>query len=108
MVLLDEPAAGLNSGEKDQFKDILRKVKDRGITVLLVEHDMGVVMDISDTITVMNFGHKIAEGTPREVSETRTSSKHTWGSTDAEHRGSSRQLWPHRGSARHFHRGRDF
>ncbi|HPS70026.1 MAG TPA: ABC transporter ATP-binding protein, partial [Candidatus Cryosericum sp.] len=69
MVLLDEPAAGLNSGEKDQFKDILRKVKDKGITVLLVEHDMGVVMDISDTITVMNFGHKIAEGTPREVSE---------------------------------------
>ena len=69
MVLLDEPAAGLNSGEKDQFKDILRKVKDRGITVLLVEHDMGVVMDISDMITVMNFGHKIAEGTPREVSE---------------------------------------
>ena len=69
MVLLDEPAAGLNSSEKDQFKDILRKVKDRGITVLLVEHDMGVVMDISDMITVMNFGHKIAEGTPREVSE---------------------------------------
>ena len=69
MVLLDEPAAGLNSSEKEQFKEILLKVKDRGITVLLVEHDMGVVMDISDTITVMNFGHRIAEGTPQEVSE---------------------------------------
>ncbi len=69
LVLLDEPAAGLNSGEKEQFKEILLKVKQGGITILLVEHDMGVVMDISDTITVMNFGNRIAEGTPQQVSE---------------------------------------
>lgn len=69
LLLLDEPAAGLNSAEKDYFKKILLEVKKRGITILLVEHDMGVVMDISDLITVMNFGEKIAEGTPEEVSE---------------------------------------
>ncbi|MCE5192659.1 MAG: ABC transporter ATP-binding protein [Candidatus Cryosericum sp.] len=69
LVLLDEPAAGLNAGEKEQFKEILLKVKQGGVTILLVEHDMGVVMDISDKITVMNFGNRIAEGTPQEISE---------------------------------------
>jgi len=69
LVLLDEPAAGLNAGEKEHFKEILLKVKQGGVSILLVEHDMGVVMDISDKITVMNFGNRIAEGTPQEISE---------------------------------------
>jgi branched-chain amino acid transport system ATP-binding protein len=71
LILLDEPAAGLNSSEKENFKGILREVKNNGTTILLVEHDMGVVMDISDIVTVMNFGHKIAEGSPTEVASNR-------------------------------------
>lgn len=69
LIMLDEPAAGLNNSEKEYFKHILQRVKKSSITILLVEHDMGVVMDISDTVTVMNFGNKIAEGKSSEVSE---------------------------------------
>ncbi len=68
LILLDEPAAGLNTSEKETMKQILKSVKDSGITILIVEHDMGIVMDISDKVTVMNFGEKIAEGEPSEVS----------------------------------------
>lgn len=68
VILLDEPAAGLNTAEKETMKQILKKIKDSGITILIVEHDMGIVMDISDKVTVMNFGEKIAEGKPEEVS----------------------------------------
>lgn len=68
LILLDEPAAGLNTNEKETMKQILKSIKDSGITILIVEHDMGIVMDISDMVTVMNFGEKIAEGDPSEVS----------------------------------------
>jgi branched-chain amino acid transport system ATP-binding protein len=68
LLLLDEPASGLNTAETEAFAEVLLQVRDRfKLTVLLVEHDMGLVMNISDTITVLNFGRKIAEGTPRDV-----------------------------------------
>lgn len=67
LLLLDEPAAGLNSEEKIHFREILRKLRDKGITLLIVEHDMELIMDISDVITVMSFGNKISEGKPHEV-----------------------------------------
>ncbi len=67
MLLLDEPAAGLNAHETELLDDILRQIVARGITILLVEHDMNLVMGISDHITVLNFGKKIAEGPPRTV-----------------------------------------
>jgi branched-chain amino acid transport system ATP-binding protein len=66
-LLLDEPAAGLNNEETLFMADLIAKIKERGVTVLLVEHDMGLVMDISDHIVVLNFGKKLAEGTPAEV-----------------------------------------
>jgi branched-chain amino acid transport system ATP-binding protein len=68
LLLLDEPASGLNTSETQAFAELLRAVRDRfKLTVLLVEHDMGLVMNISDTITVVNFGRKIAEGAPADV-----------------------------------------
>ncbi|MBP8612602.1 MAG: ABC transporter ATP-binding protein [Candidatus Atribacteria bacterium] len=69
LVMLDEPAAGLNDEEKIELKKVLLKIKDMGITILIVEHDMGIVMDISDIVTVMSYGEKIAEGTPEAVSK---------------------------------------
>jgi len=68
LVLLDEPAAGLNDEEKEEMKKVLLKLKEIGLTLLVVEHDMGIVMDLSDVITVMNYGVKIAEGDPETVS----------------------------------------
>jgi branched-chain amino acid transport system ATP-binding protein len=68
LLLLDEPASGLNTAETEAFAEILLQVRDRfKLTILLVEHDMGLVMSICDIITVLNFGRKIAEGTPRDV-----------------------------------------
>jgi branched-chain amino acid transport system ATP-binding protein len=67
LLLLDEPAAGMNPAEKRSLQDLIRRIRDTGRTVLLIEHDMGLVMDISDHITVLDFGQKIAEGLPREV-----------------------------------------
>ena len=67
LICLDEPAAGLNETETRTAADLIRRIKERGITVLLVEHDMKVVMDISDHIMVLNYGEKIAEGSPAEV-----------------------------------------
>lgn len=71
LVLLDEPAAGIPTAEKGALKSVIRKIRDAGTTVLLVEHDMELVMDISDSVSVMDFGQKIAEGTPAEVSSDR-------------------------------------
>ncbi len=67
LVCLDEPAAGLNETETRAAADLIRSIKKKGITVLLVEHDMKVVMNISDEIMVLNYGEKIAEGSPEEV-----------------------------------------
>jgi branched-chain amino acid transport system ATP-binding protein len=67
LLLLDEPAAGMNPAEKRSLQDLIRRIRDSGRTVLLIEHDMGLVMDLSDHITVLDFGQKIAEGLPREV-----------------------------------------
>ena len=67
LLLLDEPAAGLNSDETEEFMDVLRAVRESGRTLVLVEHDMQLVMGISGTITVMDFGKKIAEGAPADV-----------------------------------------
>jgi ABC-type branched-subunit amino acid transport system ATPase component/ABC-type branched-subunit amino acid transport system permease subunit len=67
LLLLDEPAAGLNAAETETLVELLFQICDRGITILLVEHDMSLVMNVSDHITVLNFGKKIAEGSTEEV-----------------------------------------
>jgi branched-chain amino acid transport system ATP-binding protein len=67
VLLLDEPAAGFNPQEKVELGQLIRKIRDRGFAVLLIEHDMSLVMDISDRVSVLDFGQKIAEGTPKEI-----------------------------------------
>jgi ABC-type branched-subunit amino acid transport system ATPase component len=67
LLLLDEPAAGMNPRETEELDEIITRVRDRGITIILVEHDMRLVMDISDRVTVLNFGTKIAEGPPNVI-----------------------------------------
>ncbi len=67
LILLDEPAAGLNMTEIKMISQLVRKIRDQGVTVILVEHQMDLVMDISDEILVLNYGTKIAEGKPREI-----------------------------------------
>jgi branched-chain amino acid transport system ATP-binding protein len=67
LLLLDEPSAGLNDTETQEMKHLIGRMRDRGITILLVEHDMKLVMGVSDRIVVLNFGKKIAEGTPDQI-----------------------------------------
>jgi len=67
LALLDEPAAGMNEQETEQLVHDVRRIRDEGITVFLVEHDMSMVMSVSDKIVVLNFGRKISEGTPAQV-----------------------------------------
>jgi branched-chain amino acid transport system ATP-binding protein len=67
LICLDEPAAGFNPAEKVQLMELIRKVRDKGYTVLLIEHDMKLVMGVTDRIVVLEFGRKIAEGTPSEI-----------------------------------------
>jgi branched-chain amino acid transport system permease protein len=67
LLLLDEPAAGLTAPDIRELMAIIRKIRDHGITIVLIEHHMDVVMAISDTVTVLDFGQKIAEGTPSQV-----------------------------------------
>lgn len=67
LILLDEPFTGMNPEETGRMMELVRLVRDRGVTVMLVEHDMQAVMGLCETITVMNFGTLLAEGTPEEV-----------------------------------------
>jgi branched-chain amino acid transport system ATP-binding protein len=67
VLLLDEPAAGCNAVETEEIDHLIRQVADRGVAVVLVEHDMKLVMKISDRILVLERGRPLAEGTPREV-----------------------------------------
>jgi branched-chain amino acid transport system ATP-binding protein len=67
ILLLDEPAAGLNATESREIDEVILKVAESGVTVVLVEHDMKMVMGISDHIVVLDYGKKLAEGTPKEV-----------------------------------------
>ena len=69
LLLLDEPAAGLNIVETAQLGELIKKIRENGITVLLVEHDMSLTMTVSDKIIVLDQGRKIAEGLPRDVQE---------------------------------------
>ena len=67
LLFLDEPAAGMNPQETDALMKTIRKIRSLGITVVLIEHDMKLVMNICDTITVLNYGQNIAQGTPSQI-----------------------------------------
>ncbi len=67
LLLLDEPAAGMNPREKDELLGLIREIRARGITIFLIEHDMKLVMPVSEHIVVLDYGKKIAEGTPKEI-----------------------------------------
>jgi branched-chain amino acid transport system ATP-binding protein len=69
MIFMDEPAAGLNSRETMELAALIRTIRESGISVVLVEHDMELVMDICDRIMVLNLGRTLAEGTPRDIQE---------------------------------------
>ncbi len=67
LLLLDEPSAGMNPQEVRELNDLIQKIRNRGITIFIIEHNMRVIMDICDRIAVLDFGQKIAEGLPAEV-----------------------------------------
>jgi branched-chain amino acid transport system ATP-binding protein len=68
---MDEPLTGMNLEESRRFVELIRGIRDRGITLMVVEHDMKAIMGLSDRIVVLNYGRKIAEGTPKEVRNNR-------------------------------------
>jgi branched-chain amino acid transport system ATP-binding protein len=67
MLLLDEPVSGMNPAETTRFVRLLHTIRERGVTILLVEHDMKMVMGVCDHVVVLNYGRIIAEGSPAEV-----------------------------------------
>jgi branched-chain amino acid transport system ATP-binding protein len=69
IILMDEPAAGLNSRETGDLAKLIRQIRESGITVVLVEHDMELVMDVCESILVLNLGRNLAEGSPREIQD---------------------------------------
>lgn len=71
LLLLDEPAAGLRYGEKQELSALLKRLRGEGVTILIVEHDMDLVMNLVDRLVVMNYGQKLAEGTPAEIRQNR-------------------------------------
>ncbi|HBV87573.1 MAG TPA: high-affinity branched-chain amino acid ABC transporter ATP-binding protein LivG, partial [Desulfosporosinus sp.] len=68
LLLLDEPAAGINHGETSELANLIQKIRQAGITVCLIEHKVQMVMNLADRIMVLNYGTKIAEGTPKNIS----------------------------------------
>ena len=71
LLMLDEPVTGMNTEETTEMMDLINKIRDKGITILLIEHDMKAVMGVCERITVLDFGKKIAEGLPDEIKENR-------------------------------------
>ena len=69
LICLDEPAAGFNPAEKARLMELIQSIRDQGYTVLLIEHDMKLVMGVTDRIVVLEFGKKIAEGLPAEIQD---------------------------------------
>jgi len=67
LLLLDEPAAGMNPREKDALIGLIARIRESGVTVFLIEHDMALVMNVSERVTVLDYGEKIAEGLPDVV-----------------------------------------
>jgi branched-chain amino acid transport system ATP-binding protein len=71
LLLLDEPVTGMNEAEIQVVMDLIKKIRNMGITIIVVEHNMKVIMRLCEHIMVVNFGKKIAEGSPREISQNR-------------------------------------
>lgn len=69
IILLDEPAAGMNTGEKREMEKFIHKIREKGYTVILIEHDIKLVMTVSDRVVVLDYGNKIADGTPEEIQQ---------------------------------------
>ncbi|NUT58220.1 MAG: ABC transporter ATP-binding protein [Agromyces sp.] len=67
LLLLDEPAAGLNHNEKQGLMELIRRIRDLGVAVVLIEHDMGLIMELAERIVVLNYGREIADGTPAQI-----------------------------------------
>ena len=67
LLLLDEPAAGMNTKEKADFDELVKKILDKGVTILMIEHDMELAMDVCDYIYVLENGKLLAKGTPQEI-----------------------------------------
>jgi branched-chain amino acid transport system permease protein len=78
LLLLDEPAAGLRHKEKQALAGVLRQLRSEGMSILLVEHDMDLVMDVTDHIVVMEFGTHLMEGTPPRCSKATRCAPRTW------------------------------
>jgi branched-chain amino acid transport system ATP-binding protein len=67
LILLDEPAAGMVAKERKELAEVIMRIRERGLAVLVIEHHMGLIMEVCDRIVVLNFGEKIAEGRPEEI-----------------------------------------
>lgn len=85
VILLDEPAAGMIASERKELAEVIRRLPQRGVSVLVIEHHMGLIMSICDRIVVLNFGQKIGEGTPGEIRENQSVIEAYLGHRDAEH-----------------------
>ncbi len=88
--MLDEPAAGLTAPDIVELLAIIRKVRDHGITLILIEHHMDVVMGVCDTVSVLDFGQKIAEGLPNEVQSNAKVIERIWAARPPDAKGTTR------------------